>query len=144
MSDFANWLRRAAANIEAPDPNVLFAEEPVSLSVFVQDRAYLGNPPLSPVQYDAVRHIERVYYPSLYPEMAAEFESEKSSGRLFVGPASKWREEKYWSEPIRMINFATLQWGKGSGKRPYLPSCLDAHRVPAHVPALPARLFCYA
>lgn len=109
-------LRRAAANIEAPDPNVLFAEEPVSLSVFVQDRAFLGNPPLSPVQYDAVRHIERVYYPSLYPEMAQEFESDTRSGRLCVGPVSAWRSEAYWSDPIPMTNFHTLQWGKGSGK----------------------------
>ncbi len=116
MSDFAEALRRAAANVEAPDPNTIFAEEPVSLSVFVQDKAFLGNPALSAVQYDAVRHIERVYYPSLYPEMAAEFESGDQPGRLFVGPASAWRSEAYWSEPIRMINFASLQWGKGSGK----------------------------
>jgi hypothetical protein len=116
MSDLADALRRAAQNIEAPDPNVVFAEEPVPLSVFVQDRAYLGNPPLSAVQYDAVRHIERVYYPALYPAMAAEFESGVQTGKLCVGPASAWREEGYWSEPVRMINFASLQWGKGGGK----------------------------
>lgn len=116
MSDFAEMMRRAAQNVEAPDPNIVFVEEPVPLSVFVQDRAYLSNPPLSAVQYEALRHIERVYYPEMYPAMAEEFESGKRTGKLCVGPASTWRAEPYWSEPIPMINFATLQWGKGSGK----------------------------
>lgn len=94
----------------------IFSEEPVSLTVFVQDRAYLGNPPLSAVQYEAVRHIERIYYPETYPALAAEFETKKVADRLHVGAATAWRDEPYWSEPIRMINFATLQWGKGGGK----------------------------
>ena len=78
-----------------------FTEEPVPLSVFVQDRAYLANPPLSPVQYDAVLHAERVYYPGAYELLAA------SADR-------KIRE--YWSQPVRMVNFLELEWGKGGGK----------------------------
>jgi hypothetical protein len=118
MSDFAEMLRRAAqANTTSSiDPDAVFTEEPVPLSVFVQDAAFLHNPPLSPVQYDAVRHIERIYLPELYPVMADEFEVGRKPGRLCIGPVSAWREERYWAEPIRMINFATLQWGKGGGK----------------------------
>jgi len=118
MSEFAEMLRRAASGVPpvVAQSNAVFAEEPVPLSVFVQDRAYLGNPPLSNVQYDAVRHIERIYYPDLYPVMAEEFEFGKRTGRLCVGPASVWRQERYWGDPLSMVNFITLQWGKGSGK----------------------------
>lgn len=119
MSEFAEFLRKAADRAGPPTDvlaSSVFAEEPVSLTVFVQDREYLANPPLSPVQYEAVRHIERVYYPSTYPVLADEFEKGKKPGTLHVGSVSSWRDEPYWSEDIRMINFATLQWGKGSGK----------------------------
>ena len=74
----------------------LFSEEPVDLTTFVTDRKFMNNPPLSPIQYEAVRHIEQVYFPETYELMATEFGD-------------------YW-KPERMINFATLQWGKGSGK----------------------------
>lgn len=116
--DFGDEFRRAANQIKVNDGSLtsILAEEPVPLSAFVQDRAYLGNPPLSDVQYDAVRHIERIYYTAMYPKLAEEFETGKQPGRLHVGGFHTWREEKYWSQPIRMINFATLQWGKGSGK----------------------------
>jgi hypothetical protein len=117
--NFAAELRRAASEIRTDDSSLsaILAEEPVPLSTFVQDKAYLGNPPLSPVQYDAVRHVERIYYPALYPLLAEEFESGKKPGRLHIVSSNvTWREEKYWSDPLRMINFATLQWGKGSGK----------------------------
>jgi hypothetical protein len=75
----------------------LFEEEPVPLDVFVRDPLFLSNPPLGPIQYEAVKHIERIYLPDLYPVMAREFGG-------------------YWAEPVRMTNFVTLQWGKGSGK----------------------------
>ncbi len=116
--DFGEALRQAAFEATAPESPLLdmLAEEPVPLSTFVQDKLFLNNPPLSEVQYDAVRHIERIYYPSMYPALSAEFESGKVTGRLHIGPASAWREERYWSQPARMVNFATLQWGKGSGK----------------------------
>jgi hypothetical protein len=136
MSDFAQMLRHAASSDGAVLSGDVFAEEPVSLTIFVQDRSYLGNPPLSKVQYEAVRHIERVYYPDLYPLMAKEFESGKQLGRLNVGAISAWRDEPYWSQPVRMCNFITLQWGKGSGKDhicrvasmrvAYLLMCLDS------------------
>ncbi len=74
----------------------VFAEEPVSLDVFVQDKRFLGNPPLSPIQYDFVRHFEQVFYQNTYKMMVEEF-----------GP--------YW-EPVRFVNFMVAQWGKGSGK----------------------------
>lgn len=76
----------------------IFSEEPVSLDVFVRDKKFLGNPPLSPIQYEAVQHVERIYYTDLYPRMALEFESE------------------YWANPVRMINYAVYFWAKGSGK----------------------------
>jgi hypothetical protein len=115
-NNFADMLRAAA---ESPDGGALssvFAEEPVSLTTFVQDHKYLSNPPLSLVQYEAVRHAERVYYQKTYPLLAAEFDIAKQEGRLHVGPAGAYREQQYWSEPVRMTNFVTLQWGKGSGK----------------------------
>lgn len=75
----------------------IFEEEPVPLNVFVEDGKFLRNPPLSPVQFEAVRHIERIYLPEIYPLMAEEFGG-------------------YWADPVRMTNLITLQWGKGSGK----------------------------
>jgi hypothetical protein len=133
MNDFAEFLRKAAEETEQLTAHSSgFEEEPVSLSVFVQDKAYLYNPPLSPVQYDAVRHIERIYYngwfrqpddiPVYVPErdtyrlLAEQTEGPHKPGALHVGTHAVWREERYWSEGLRMINFATLQWGKGSGK----------------------------
>ncbi len=112
MSDFAALLRRAA---DGGGPSI-FAEEPVSLRIFVQDKKFLGNPELSPVQYDAIRHIERIYYPPTYRTLSEEFESGKDTTRFHVGTYTTWREEKYWTTPVRMTNFATLQWGKGGGK----------------------------
>ncbi len=80
------------------DLDRIFAEEPVSLETFISDRKYLGEDwTLSPIQAHAIRHIERVYLPELYPLMAEEFGG-------------------YWSEPVLMKNLLTLQWGKGSGK----------------------------
>lgn len=78
----------------------IFWEEPVDLKTFIQDPKFLGlrTIDLSDVQSEAVRTIERVYYPELYPVMAQEFDS------------------SYWAEPIPMKNLITLQWGKGSGK----------------------------
>jgi hypothetical protein len=122
MSDFAKLMREAAEQTAADAvaatlaTTAIFAEEPVSLRIFVQDRNYLNNPPLSEVQYEAVRHIERVYYQGTYELMAREFEAGKQMGRYHVGTYATWRDEPYWSKATRMINFATLQWGKGGGK----------------------------
>lgn len=76
--------------------NTIFEEEPVPLTTFVQDRGYLANPELSPIQYEAVRYAEQIYYPDLYPVMVLEFGD-------------------YW-KPLRMVNFLDLMWGKGGGK----------------------------
>jgi hypothetical protein len=120
--DFAAELRKAAGEVPPDDAAnlglaAILDEEPVPLTVFVQDKKYLGNPPLSAVQYDAVRHAERIFYPDMYPKLAEEFETGKKAGRLHIASSDAvWREEKYWSAPLRMCNFITLQWGKGSGK----------------------------
>lgn len=76
----------------APALSDVFSQEPVPLTEFVTGARYLRNPPLSPEQYEAVRHIERVYYPELYPLMGGDF-------------------DPYWAEPVRMVNFVTLEWG---------------------------------
>jgi hypothetical protein len=90
-------LERSRENPEAG----LFEEEPVPLDVFVRDKRYLGNPPLSPVQYEAVHHAERVYYPDTYELLA------KSDDKSIA---------EYWGQPTRMVNFLELEWGKGGGK----------------------------
>ncbi len=107
-------LRETAQSASSGQAGTLFAEEPVSLTTFVEDRAYLGNPALSAVQFEAVRHIERIYYKETYPVLAAEFEAAKQEGRLHVGGVSAWREKRFWSLPCQMTNFVSLQWGKGS------------------------------
>lgn len=77
----------------------LFWEEPVPLDVFVQDRKYLNNPPLSPIQYEFVQHIERIFLPETFTLMAEEFGG-------------------YWHDTrdIRIVNNIIGQWGKGGGK----------------------------
>jgi hypothetical protein len=75
----------------------IFRYEPVPLTEFVRGAQFLNNPALSDEQYEAVRHIERVFYTDLYPLMAAHM-------------------DPYWGLPVRMCNTITLQWGKGSGK----------------------------
>lgn len=91
---FRDWQDRPAAGHG-------FLEEPVPLSVFVQDSKYLGNPPLSTEQYEAVRHIEKVYLPETYALLA---------------DSSDCQIRDYWRQPCRMVNLITLEWGKGSGK----------------------------
>lgn len=97
MRDMAEFFSQP----EPPPPTTvesIFEEEPVSLDVFIRDKKYLGSDwNLSPIQAASVRTIERIYLPSLYPEMAREFGG-------------------YWAEPVPMKNLITLQWGKGSGK----------------------------
>lgn len=87
-------------NTSALSLSRIFEEEPVSLDIFIKDKKFLGlgNINLSFEQSNAVRHIERIYYPALYPRMAEEFDN------------------SYWGDPIPMRNLITLQWGKGSGK----------------------------
>ncbi len=98
MSDLASWA--SALDLQAAG-EVQWAEEPVPLTAFVRDRAYLGQPPLSDIQYDAVRHAERVFYPHTYASLAS------SSDPGIAG---------YWAQPCREVNFLELEWGKGGGK----------------------------
>ncbi len=99
------WLRQQAwtAHVSSepqqgvPTLSDVFAEEPVPLDTFVQDRRFIGMAALSDPQYEALRYAERIYYPDLYPRMAAEFGS-------------------YWSADVPVVNFLTLMVGKGGGK----------------------------
>lgn len=75
----------------------LFSEEPVPLPVFIRDKKYLNYPQPSAIQYDLIQHAERIYLPDLYPRMAEEF-------------------HPYWAQPVRMVNFLNVEWGKGGGK----------------------------
>lgn len=119
---------------EAPEgPDLIqWAEEPVSLTKFMTDSGYLGTYPLGyPYQYEAVRHAERIFFPSAYEQLAHSTDKDVAS---------------YWSQPARMCNLLTLQWGKGSGKDhicrvismriAYLLLCLpspqDYYEMPEH------------
>lgn len=95
--NLSDLLAGSLENDPKADLSSIFSEEPVDLTTFVQDKKFMGSPPLSPVQYEAVRISERIYFPELYPLMGQHF-------------------DPYWSEPLRMVNFINLQWGKGSGK----------------------------
>ena len=76
----------------------IFAEEPVPLQVFVQDKGYLGAEwMLSDIQYELVRVIERVYLQKTFIDM----------GDWFGG---------YWAKPYPMKNLIAAEWGKGGGK----------------------------
>lgn len=89
-------LSTAAASLDDFD-----TELPVPLSVFVQDKRYLGNPPLSGIQFQTVQAAERIYYPQTYELLAGCGDKEIAA---------------YWATPYQMVNFLTLQWGKGAGK----------------------------
>lgn len=81
-----------------PPAEELFEFEPVPLDVFIKDQAYLAADwMLSPIQYNLVRVIERVYLQDTFNQM----------GDWFGG---------YWSVPILMKNLITAEWGKGGGK----------------------------
>jgi hypothetical protein len=94
MSTISSLLRQETA--VAAGLSDVFDEEPAPLDVFIKDKKYLYNPPLSEVQYEAVRHLEQIYYRQTYVDMVEQF-------------------GEYW-RPVRFITEATLQWGKGSGK----------------------------
>lgn len=79
-----------------------FEEWPVTLDEFVTGTKYLANPRLSSIQYEAVLHAERIYYPETYLYLADNHPDEE--GR------------RYWGQYVRPVNFLDLEWGKGSGK----------------------------
>ena len=76
----------------------VFEEIPVGIDVFIKDKKYLGERflRLSPIQLDAVQHLERIYYKETYPKLA-EYDS-------------------YWAKDISLTNYHVYQWGKSSGK----------------------------
>ena len=98
MSDLASWA--SSLSLDGSE-EIQWAEEPVPLTVFVQDRRYLGQPALSEDQYEAVRHAERIYFPHTYASLASSADPEIAL---------------YWSQPCRDVNFLELEWGKGGGK----------------------------
>lgn len=76
----------------------VFEEIPVSLDVFIKDKKFLGEKylRLSPIQTQAVKQVERIYYAETYPKLS--------------------QYDAYWAEPVRMTNYHAFQWGKSSGK----------------------------
>jgi hypothetical protein len=86
----------------------------------VQDKAYLGNPPLSPVQYDAVRHIERIYYPACTPAGRGVRVRQKP-GRLHIVQQRHLAGGKYWSEAPTNDQLRHPAVGQGIRQGPRLP-----------------------
>ncbi len=75
----------------------VFEEWPVTLTEFVTGSRYLANPRLSSIQYDAVLHAERIYYSHTYEYLAQNAPDEEV--------------RRYWSTPVRSVNFLDLEWG---------------------------------
>ncbi len=101
--EFLPWDNVEKADAEANkfgELSDIFEYEPVDLDTFIHSEEYLGEAgwDLSPIQYEAIRMIERIYFPELYPIMARVFKSE------------------YWALELPVKNLLSLEWGKGSGK----------------------------
>lgn len=104
LADFVtgwDWAPPPPVVGEPAPTGIQWVEEPVPLEVFVRDQKYLKWPRPSDEQMNAVRFAERIFFPSTYEELSQS-----------ADPAVR----DYWSEPVRMVNFITLQWGKGGGK----------------------------
>lgn len=96
MSDFIGM------NLEFKDFDRLLRQdelssEPVPVEVFVQDRKYLGLPPLSPIQLEIVRHSTQILKKHTLQKLMGEREGEE------------WYNKYTDNEVICML-------GKGSGK----------------------------
>jgi hypothetical protein len=89
-------MLRESHQIQGPSHSDLWAEEPVTLDVFVKDRKFLKNPPLYPRQYEIVREMERIFFEETAISMVEDF-------------------GEYWM-PTPMRNFLYICLGKGSGK----------------------------
>jgi hypothetical protein len=72
-------------------------EEPVPIEVFVQDKKYLGLPPLSPIQLEIVRHSTQIFKKHTLQKLMGEVAGEE------------WYKKYTDNEVICML-------GKGSGK----------------------------
>jgi hypothetical protein len=86
LSDFTRLLRKDE-----------LVEEPVPIEVFVQDKRYLGLPPLSPIQLEIVRHSTQIYKKHTLQNLMGEEAGEN------------WYNDYTDNEVICML-------GKGSGK----------------------------
>jgi len=73
------------------------SEEPVSIQTFVQDKKYLGLPPLSDIQLEVVRHSTQIFRKPTLQKLMGEKEGEE------------WYNKYTDNEVICML-------GKGSGK----------------------------
>lgn len=123
MSDLAKMLLDAAAN-PITDSSVpvlgslsdVFNQEVVDLSTFVNDKKYLGSEfELSPIQYDVVRHMERV----LMDGWTNVDNPDGTVSRVYNEDNDIYKRmgeemNSYWAEPYRMVNFVNCLWGKGS------------------------------
>lgn len=92
MADDSNFQNNALG--------YLFAEEPVSLDEFLYSSDYLNfpsEPGLSEVQYDVLKHAERVLYQETFDLMAEHY-------------GGYWEEVK----DVRNTNILNIMWGKGS------------------------------
>ena len=74
-----------------------FEEKPVDAKTFVESSEYLGQPPLSPIQYDIVEAMSQIY-------------KKEDLQELYGAPEGSRYYEKYTKNEI------ILQLGKGSGK----------------------------
>ena len=93
MADFDDFLEVLKSNH--------FEETPVDTRTFVESPEYLGQPPLSDIQYDIVEAMSQIYR----KEDLIDIMGEEEGTRYF---------EKYTKNEI------ILQLGKGSGKRLYI------------------------
>jgi len=84
--DEVNRLKKKEREI---DTNI-FEFDPVPLDVFVRDKYYLGSPPLSSMQFDAVDVATQIYNNDTLKELG-------------------WKRRRF-------VNELVLLWGKGSGK----------------------------
>ena len=98
MTELASWVN---ALPDDSSGSIAWMEEPVPLTPFLRDRAYLGQPALSEIQYEAVRHAERIFFPPTFAQLSVSSD-----------PGIR----AYWSQPCRDVNFLELEWGKGGGK----------------------------
>ena len=107
-----------------------FEEWPVTLDEFVTGSKYLANPPLSGIQYDAVRHAERIYYPDMYDYLAKNACHGGEEETRFL--------RAYWAKPVRMVNFLELEVGQGQRQGPCVPYRCASGVLPVAMPAVPA------
>jgi hypothetical protein len=74
--------------------STVFEREPMPLQRFITEQ--VKHPPLSPLQYDFLHHLERIYLSETYIAMVEEF-------------GTDWM-------PTRTVHMMTLMVGKGGGK----------------------------